>query len=142
MSATFEKPLRKAEADLIALLPEAEGFLKGHGASARATSRVLIILEEMILNLVKYATASATQDIDVRLEVADDGVVVQIADDGAPFDPRGAPDFDKTKPLETKPLEERRPGGMGIQIVRKLANEIHYERLDGRNYLRLVVANP
>jgi serine/threonine-protein kinase RsbW len=137
MSDTFQKTLTKAEADLIALLPEAEAFLKRHGASAGATSRVLIVLEEMILNLVKYATASATPDVEVRLEVADDRVVVQIADDGAPFDPRGAPEFDKTKPLE-----ERRPGGMGIQIVRNLAREIHYERLAGRNHLRLVLANP
>ncbi|HEX5272074.1 MAG TPA: ATP-binding protein [Gemmataceae bacterium] len=129
--------MRKSEADLIALLPEAEGFLKGHGASAQATSRVLIILEEVVLNLVKYATGSVTQDIDVRLEVAHDRVVVEVADDGAPFDPRGAPEFDKTKPLE-----ERRPGGMGIQIVRNIAKEIHYERVADRNHLQLVVANP
>jgi anti-sigma regulatory factor (Ser/Thr protein kinase) len=137
MSGTFQKTLAKAEADLIALLPEADDFLKRHGASARAASRALLVLEEMILNLVKYATASATPDIDVRLEVADDRVVVQIADDGAPFDPREAPEFDKTKPLE-----ERRPGGMGLQIVRSVAREIHYERRAGRNYLRLVLANP
>jgi anti-sigma regulatory factor (Ser/Thr protein kinase) len=137
MSDTFQKTLTKAEADLIALLPEAEAFLRRHGASATATSRVLIVLEEMVLNLVKYATASATPDVEVRLEVAADRVVVQIADDGAPFDPREAPAFDRTKPLE-----ERRPGGMGIQIVRNLAREIHYERLAGRNHLRLVLANP
>jgi anti-sigma regulatory factor (Ser/Thr protein kinase) len=137
MSAPFEKTLGKSEADLIALLPEAEDFLKQQGASPQAAARVLIVLEEMVLNLVKYAKTSATQDIDVRLEVAADGVVVQIADDGAPFDPRAAPEFDKTKPLE-----ERRPGGMGIQIVRSMAREIQYERIDGRNYLRLVLANP
>jgi anti-sigma regulatory factor (Ser/Thr protein kinase) len=137
MNGTLQKPLRKAAGELIALLPEAECFLKQHGASARATSRVLIVLEEMILNLVKYSTDSATSDIDVRLEVADDRVVVEIADDGAPFDPREAPEFDKTKPLE-----ERRAGGMGIQIVRTLAREMVYERVGDRNRLRVVVANP
>lgn len=137
MSGTFQKTLKKAEGDLILLLLECEEFLKRHGASARATSRVLIILEEMILNLVKYAAASATEDIDVRLEVAADRIFIRIADDGAPFDPRSAPEFDKTKPLE-----ERRPGGMGIQIVRSLVSEIHYERRADRNYLGLVVANP
>ena len=137
MSSTFQKDLTKAESALIALLPEAEGFLKQHGASARAVSRVLIILEEIILNLIKYAKASATQDIDVRLEATPDRILIEIADDGASFDPRSAPEFDKTKPLE-----ERRPGGMGLQIVRSLVSELHYERLADRNYLRLVVANP
>jgi serine/threonine-protein kinase RsbW len=136
MNVTFQKALGKAEGELIALLPEAEGFLKQHKASARAISLVLIVLEEMILNLIKYAAASATQDIVVRLEVAADRIFIQIADDGAAFDPRLAPEFDKTKPLQ-----ERRAGGMGIQIVRSLVSEIHYERLADRNFLGLVVAN-
>ena len=69
--------------------------------------------------------------------MAADRILIRIADDSAPFDPRSAPEFDKTKTLE-----ERRPGGMGIQIVRNLVSEIHYERLADRNYLGLVVANP
>src|SRR5262249_2850912 len=69
MSGTFQKALRKSEGELIALLPEVEDFMKRHGASARAVSHVLVIFEEMILNLVKYASASATQDIDLRVEV-------------------------------------------------------------------------
>jgi anti-sigma regulatory factor (Ser/Thr protein kinase) len=137
MSGTFQKALRKGENELIALLPEVEGFMKRHGASPRAVSRVLIIFEEMILNLVKYASASVTQGIDLQLEVTGERIRIQIVDDGAPFDPRSAPAFDKTKPLE-----ERRPGGMGLQIVRGLVSEMAYERIDGRNHLRLVVSNP
>ncbi len=137
MSDTFHKAMKKTERDLIALLPEAEDYLKQHGASGQAAARVLIILEEMFLNLVKYATNSVTQDVDVRLEVVGDRILVEIVDDGPPFDPRGAPEFDRTKPLE-----ERGTGGMGIQIVRNLAREIQYERRGDRNHLRLVVANP
>ncbi len=136
MSGTLQKVVRKTEGDLIALLPEAEAFLKGHGASARATARALVVLEEIILNLVKYSTNSATPDVEVRLGVAADRVVVEIADDGAPFDPRAAPEFDKSMTLD-----ERRPGGMGIQIVRSMASEIHYERVENRNHLRVVLAN-
>jgi serine/threonine-protein kinase RsbW len=137
MSPAYQKAITRAEADLIALLPEVEDFLKRRSASVRATSRVLIILEEMILNLIKHATVSATPDINVRLEVAPDRIRIEITDDSAPFDPRSAPEFDKTKPLE-----ERRPGGMGIQIVRSLVNEAHYERRADRNYLVLGVTNP
>jgi anti-sigma regulatory factor (Ser/Thr protein kinase) len=137
MSGTLRKALRKSESELIAWVPEVEEFLKKHGASARAISRVLIIFEEMILNLVKHALVSATQDIDLRLDVAADRILIQIEDDSAPFDPRSAPEFDKTKPLE-----ERQTGGMGLQIVRSMVSEIYYERRVDRNHLRMVVVNP
>jgi anti-sigma regulatory factor (Ser/Thr protein kinase) len=137
MGGTLRKALRKSESELIAWVPEVEEFLKKQGASAGAISRVQIIFEEMILNLVKHALVSATQDIDLRLDVAADRILIQIEDDSAPFDPRWAPEFDKTKPLE-----ERQTGGMGLQIVRSMVSEIHYERRVGRNHLRMVVVNP
>ena len=36
------------------------------------------------------------------------------------------------------PAEQRTPGGLGIHLVRKFAEEMHYERHDGRN--RLIIA--
>jgi anti-sigma regulatory factor (Ser/Thr protein kinase) len=136
MTGTFQKAVRKGESELIALLTEVEGFMMRHQAAPRAVSRVLIIFEEMILNLVKHATGSVTQDVELRLDVTEERILIHIADDGAAFDPRSAPEVDRTRPLEERPT-----GGMGLQIVRSLASEVHYERLDGRNHLRLVVAN-
>jgi hypothetical protein len=57
-----------------------------------------------------------------------------LEDDGHPFDPRSAPAFDKHKPLE-----ERGPRGMGIHLVRGAAEAISYDRIDGRNRLRVAV---
>lgn len=136
MNGTLQKVLKKTDADLIALLSEAEDFLKGQGASGRAILRVRLILEEMILNLLKYGAGSVNQEIGVRLEATADRIVIQIEDDGVPFDPRSAPEIDKTLPLE-----QRREGGMGIQIVRSFVTEMDYERIDGRNRLRMVVAS-
>jgi serine/threonine-protein kinase RsbW len=135
MSAAFQKALGKNVADVVALGSEVKDFLERSGASGRAIFKVRLALEEMILNLIDHATGSATQRIDVRVEVEPERVVVVIEDDGDPFDIRSAPEFDKSRPLE-----ERRPRGMGIQLVRSLMDEIHYERLHSRNRLRLTVA--
>jgi anti-sigma regulatory factor (Ser/Thr protein kinase) len=43
-------------------------------------------------------------------------------------------------------LDERPIGGLGIELVKRLMDEVHYERRDGRNRLRmtrrLVVMEP
>src|SRR5262249_15663918 len=112
-----------------------EDFLAQHGMSPQAVVKVRVVLEEMVLNLIDHATGSATGRIDVRLDAEPGRVVLVIEDDSDPFDPRSAPEFD------TKlPLEERRPGGLGIQVVRGLAQELDYERLPGCNRLRVVIA--
>ena len=137
MSTTLHKTLRPDVADLIALGPEVEAFLGRHGVPSHAVMKVRVALEEMILNLINHATGLDGSLIDVRLEAEPGRVVALIEDEGDPFDPRSAPEFDTTQPLE-----ERRPGGMGIQLMRSLVAEMHYERLSGRNRLRLVIARP
>jgi anti-sigma regulatory factor (Ser/Thr protein kinase) len=136
MSTTLHKTLRPDVADLIALGPEVETFLGRHGVSSDAVVKVRVALEEMILNLINHAAGLAGSLIDVRLEVEPGRVVILIEDEGASFDPQSAPVLDTTQPLE-----ERRAGGMGIQMVRSLVAEMDYERLSGRNRLRLVIAS-
>jgi anti-sigma regulatory factor (Ser/Thr protein kinase) len=135
MSAAFHKTLGRNVAEAVTLGSEVKEFLERSGASGRAIYKVRLALEEMVLNLIDHATGSLTQRIDVRVDVEPERVVIVIEDDGDPFDIRSAPEFDKSRPLE-----ERRPRGMGIQLVRSLADEIHYERLHSRNRLRLTVS--
>jgi serine/threonine-protein kinase RsbW len=137
MSAILHKTLARDVGDLIGLAPEVDDFLPRHAVSPAAVARVRVVLEEVILNLINHGTGWVTGVIDVRVEVEPGRVVVVIEDDCAPFDPRSAPEFDKTRPLE-----ERSAGGMGIQLVRSLAAEMDYQQLPGRNRLRVVVASP
>jgi len=99
-----------------------------------AAFKVRLVLEELVLNLIDHATGSATDRIDVYIGIEPGRVVLALEDDGNPFDPRAAPAFDKTKPLE-----ERSPRGMGIHLVRSMAEEMDYARVGDRNRLRVVV---
>jgi anti-sigma regulatory factor (Ser/Thr protein kinase) len=79
-------------------------------------------LEELFTNMVKY---SRTSNADVRIEVTGiaDGVEVSLTDfDVEPFDVTVAPDADTTLPIEA-----RRPGGLGIHLIRRMLDSIDYE---------------
>ena len=55
-----------------------------------------------------------------------------LRDNGQPFDP-----LHKEDPDVTLPLSERRRGGLGIYIVKKLMSDVSYEYIDHQNVLTI-----
>ena len=65
-------------------------------------------------------------DILIEIESQGDGVRVSLTDfDVERFDPHDAPSVDVNAPLA-----EREPGGLGLYLVMKMADAIHYEYRD------------
>lgn len=90
-----------------------------------------LILDEVVINIMKYAYPDDGRHvIHVHVERRGDRLTARIEDDGRPFDPTAAepPDFDV-------PIEERRIGGLGIHIVRTLADTVTYRRENECNVL-------
>lgn len=69
----------------------------------------------------------------VEVKVGEGRLTVTLTDDGAPFDPlaQAAPDTDL-------PVEARAIGGLGIHLVRKMMDEVTYQRRGDRNVVVLV----
>jgi anti-sigma regulatory factor (Ser/Thr protein kinase) len=132
VTALFQKTLRKNLEELIALTREVDAFLAEQSVPPPAVFRVQLVLEETIRNLIEHAPAA--QRIDVRLAFEADLLVLEIEDDGDYFDLRSAPAFDKSQPLET-----RRSGGMGIQLLRALIPDLDYQRVESGNRLRVTI---
>ncbi|MEO8305182.1 MAG: SpoIIE family protein phosphatase [Betaproteobacteria bacterium] len=81
-------------------------------------------LEELFTNMVKYSTMSGAA---VRVDIIGvaGGVEVTLTDyDVEPFDVTRAAEVDITLPIE-----ERKPGGLGLHLIRKLLDSIEYEYL-------------
>jgi anti-sigma regulatory factor (Ser/Thr protein kinase) len=68
--------------------------------------------------------------IEVAVELREDAVEMTIQDEGPAFDPLLLPE-----PDVTAALDERRPGGLGVHLVRKLMDRVEYRRTEGRNCL-------
>jgi anti-sigma regulatory factor (Ser/Thr protein kinase) len=68
----------------------------------------------------------------VRLLAAADGVEVEFADRGRPFDPTSAPLVDVSATLE-----ERHSGGLGIHLVREIMRDLQYQRTGEWNQISM-----
>jgi len=81
-----------------------------------------LCIEELFVNMVTYDTET-TEDILIEISPHEHGVEVSLTDfDVKRFDPRDAPAVDVGAPIE-----QRTPGGLGLYLVLKMVNSIHYE---------------
>lgn len=113
---------------------EAERWLEAHEVSPRTIYLALLAIEELVTNCIHYGYDD-TAEHTIRLEfgLADGALTMEVTDDGHEFDPVNAPEPDFSLELEDRPV-----GGLGIHMLRKLADEMTYERVDGKNRVRLV----
>jgi anti-sigma regulatory factor (Ser/Thr protein kinase) len=112
---------------------QAETWLAEHQVSFEAMYLVSLAIEELVTNCIKYGYQDANgHTIDFLLSV-DKGVLsLEVVDDGNPFNPLDAPRPDLSLPPEKRPI-----GGLGLHLLRELADEMRYERRDGTNRLSL-----
>jgi anti-sigma regulatory factor (Ser/Thr protein kinase) len=104
------------------------------GLAEDVTFKVTLALEEAVINVIRHAFVGLPppHSIKVRLDITAASVTAEIIDNGQFFDPTAAPDPDLSLPLE-----QRRPGGLGIPLMRNMMDRLHYRRSDGNNILRL-----
>jgi len=117
--------IRRAAGDL-------DAFAAVNRLPAAAVWPFQVVLDEMLSNIVHhgYEEQGGGSPIEVQLELGEGVLQLTIVDDAAPFDPLGAAAPDTTRPAEQRPV-----GGLGIFLVRKLMDDVEYERRDGRNRL-------
>lgn len=125
--------VRNARDAIVPASAAAEAWLQQRQPSSEALYFVLLAIEELVTNCIKYGYDDAGEHtIIIRLSVADQILTVTVIDDGRPFDPLALPPPDLSLDIKDRPI-----GGLGIFLLRKLADESHYEWRDGRNRLTL-----
>jgi anti-sigma regulatory factor (Ser/Thr protein kinase) len=125
--------IRNDIAELAALSTAMERVGAKHGIPEKSLFQLQIVLDEVVTNVIKYAWPEAgAHEIQIRITVRDDGVEVEIIDDGRKFDPREAPQ--RESPL---PGQRPRPGGLGVQLTKQLVDRIGYTRIGNRNHTTL-----
>jgi anti-sigma regulatory factor (Ser/Thr protein kinase) len=110
------------------------GFADTNALPEPVRRSINVALDEMLANVLSHGrTGRDACLLTVEVELDQGRVTVIITDDGTPFDP-----FERDTPDTTLPLEEREIGGLGIHLVRRLMDEVRYERRDGHNVVVLV----
>lgn len=114
------------------LLSFTETWLSKTGISPENQYDILIIVEELTVNIVNYAYDEIPGKITLSLELLDDGAILRLnlSDTGRPFNPL---DYDDPKLSES--IEERPVGGLGIFIIKSLADKLKYEYNNKQNQI-------
>lgn len=102
--------------------------------SMKERMQLALAVEELFVNIANYAYAPATGMATIRGMIVEhpSGVVLVFEDEGMPYDPLA-----KEDPNTEAPIEERDIGGLGIFLVKKNVDDIHYEYRDRKNVLTI-----
>lgn len=101
------------------------------------TNQMQLILEELVVNVIHYGHEEMDDpsfNIHISLTAQADEVVVEIIDDGKPFNPLQ----DAPQPDTQSDVEDRNIGGLGVYLVRRLADDIQYCREQNMNKLTVI----
>jgi len=131
--SSFTLHVRSAIDAIASASEQAESWLAGQEVSADAAYLVSLAIEELVTNCIKYAyDDSNDHTVDIVLSVHAGALKVEVIDDGRAFNPLEVPAPDLSLAMRDRPI-----GGLGIHLLRELADEMKYERRDGRNRLLL-----
>jgi len=103
----------------------AAGFEEENGIGDSGSYFLDLTLEELFTNLVRHARGG--EEISIEIELEEGILTVRLTDsDTEPFDGNALGEVD-TK----APLIERQPGGLGIHLVKTMADSLDYDYDDG-----------
>jgi serine/threonine-protein kinase RsbW len=124
----MEKKYQRSFDQIQEIVADTERFFAEVGIDQSLRMKVDLSLEELFVNMVNYNTETDC-DIFIEMKPIENGIEVSLTDfDVERFDPTLAAEVDIDAPLA-----ERTPGGLGLYLVLKMADSIHYEYRDRRS---------
>jgi serine/threonine-protein kinase RsbW len=104
------------------------------GLPAEKVSRLDLAIEEWATNVCRYAYRGGHGTVWVAVRRDGPTLVVELSDEGNPFDPTTA-----AEPDVSLALRERSPGGLGLLLMRRMVDELSYRREGHCNIVTLAV---
>ncbi len=99
------------------------------GLDAQSAREVVLAVDEASANVIKHSyQGEYEQRLTVSALHSEDGIEVEIQDNGDPFNPISQP---------IPPPDELRAGGRGMFLMQTVMDEIEYERREGKNCVRM-----
>ena len=130
--------VEKTFAASIETIPDIVGFVSetaaAMGVHPKRVMHLELAVEEAAVNICSYAYEIPPGEVTIRISRETEVVRIELIDVGVPFDPLAA-----DAPDIKSELENREVGGLGIFLIRRMLDEVHYSRSGNRNILSLAV---
>ncbi len=113
-------------------------FVKGAAMKIKcesdAMNNMILAMNEAVTNIIVHGYQGKPGYIEIEVGFQDDIFMIRIRDQARLYDPNHAP-----IPDTDLPLEQRKPGGMGVQMMYDFTDEIIYRVTpQGENELTLL----
>jgi anti-sigma regulatory factor (Ser/Thr protein kinase) len=103
------------------------------GLDEMSVYSVELAVDEACSNIIEHAYgAEGKGEIECSCIIEDDGLTIVIKDKGNPFDPDTVPEVNTQQPLE-----DRKPGGAGVFLMRKVMDMVRFEFTPKGNVLTM-----
>ncbi|MEO1002349.1 MAG: ATP-binding protein [Cyanobacteria bacterium J06638_7] len=108
-----------------------DDLLQAAGLEEEERGELRLLAEEVLMNIVAYAFAGGpARPIQLHCLCTAAQVSLEFRDSGQPFNP-----LEAEPPNLAAPLQERVAGGLGIHLIRSLADTVTYQYRHGCNVL-------
>ncbi|MGH8494575.1 MAG: ATP-binding SpoIIE family protein phosphatase [Gammaproteobacteria bacterium] len=137
--AAVQKDFRRTFDALDDIFAFTTSFFEHASVPPSIRGTVDLCIEELFTNMVKY-NPRGREDIRITLQAVNDYIDVSLTDfDAERFDSKATPDADIHAPLD-----QRMPGGLGLHLVRRMADSLDYKYSDRRSRItfRKTMGNP
>ncbi|MTI88621.1 MAG: ATP-binding protein [Balneolaceae bacterium] len=119
-------------------LAEVRDFVAAHaqniGLSQKDISEIRLAVDEAYTNIIKHAYKNDPAK-QVSIEIGSDNskLWISLMDHGRSFDPKKY-----SEPDLIKRIKQKKRGGMGVYLIKKLMDQVQYNRKGTTNEIRMV----
>ncbi|RLC02145.1 MAG: hypothetical protein DRH34_07880 [Deltaproteobacteria bacterium] len=101
------------------------------GMSKEEAGSIILAVDEACSNIIEHSYKNDyTQKIDLTIKLETQFLTIAIIDEGIRFD---------INSIETRDINEIRPGGLGIYIIKQVMDTVEYSRTpEGKNIIKMI----
>ncbi len=119
-------------------LSEVRDFVAEHaqnlGMSEKDISEIRLAVDEAYTNIIKHAYKNTpAKPVQIKLGFDNSQIWISLTDEGESFDPSSYNEPDLMKRIKNK-----QRGGMGVYLIRKLMDNVQYNRKGQVNEIKMV----
>jgi serine/threonine-protein kinase RsbW len=110
------------------------GYAREQGFTDKRITEIELATEEALVNIFNYAYPENIGEVELTCKMDDNRFIIEIVDTGIPFNIESV-----SEPDLTADISDRKIGGLGVFLIRKMVDEVRYRREDDKNILTFIV---